>query len=69
MLMKSYGDQVVSFHRVVLYKLKNKVVRCIDAVSSCYDWKEITFVTAPTNCNFLGYNVKFDEEITCKENL
>jgi hypothetical protein len=31
--------------------------------------KEITFVTASTNCNFLGYSVKFDDEITCKENL
>jgi hypothetical protein len=32
--------------------------------------KEITFqfVTASTNCNFLGYSVKFYEEITCKEN-
>jgi exonuclease I len=29
--------------------------------------KEITFVTASTNCNFLGYSVKFDDEITCKE--
>jgi hypothetical protein len=31
--------------------------------------KEITFVTASTNCNFLGYSVKFDDEITCKENV
>jgi hypothetical protein len=31
--------------------------------------KEITFVTASTNCNVLGYSVKFDEEITCTENL
>jgi acyl-CoA thioesterase FadM len=25
--------------------------------------KEITFVTASTNCNFLGYSVKFDDEL------
>jgi hypothetical protein len=58
------------------------VGRGIDTVSSCYEcfaklskgqnfylFDDFAFVTASTNCNFLGYSVKFDDEITCKENV